>query len=216
MSATGHISRHERDRGPVVLIGSLGGLEAVCTVLGDLPETFTRPIVVLLHRLRRSRPDMLAPLLQRYTTLPVRLATPDMCLTGPGVTVIPRGKTATFSTGYRLVLEDTDRVGGGDVLLSSAATVGGRDVLGVVLTGMLRDGARGVREVKRHGGRVLVEDPDTARASGMPSAAIATGCIDFVLPLRRIAAGIIALTMAPGAADLLAVPTPPWASLQQA
>jgi two-component system, chemotaxis family, protein-glutamate methylesterase/glutaminase len=86
-------------------------------------------------------------------------------------------------------------------------------MIGVVLTGMLKDGTKGVRAVKRHGGRVLAQDPATARASGMPSSAIATGCVDFVLPMHRIAPALVALTMAPGAAELLTVPTPPWASL---
>lgn len=78
---------------------------------------------------------------------------------------------------------------------------------------MLYDGTRGVRAIKRNGGRVLVQDPSTARAASMPSSAIATGCVDFVLPLARIGPALIALTMAPGGADLLAVPTPSWARL---
>jgi hypothetical protein len=61
-----------------------------------------------------------------------------------------------------------------------------------VLSGMLRDGTEGIRAVKRHGGRVLAQDPATARAAGMPSSALATGCVDFVLPPRRIAAALIA------------------------
>jgi two-component system chemotaxis response regulator CheB len=65
---------------------------------------------------------------------------------------------------------------------------------------MLHDGARGVRLVKRHGGRVLAQDPATARAGSMPSSAIATGCVDFVLPPHRLAAALVALTMAPGGA----------------
>ena len=86
-------------------------------------------------------------------------------------------------------------------------------MIGVVLTGMLRDGTTGVRAVKRHGGRVLAQDLATARAGSMPSSAIATGCVDFVLPLHRIATALVALTMAPGAAELFTVPIPPWASL---
>jgi two-component system chemotaxis response regulator CheB len=86
-------------------------------------------------------------------------------------------------------------------------------MIAVVLTGMLDDGARGVRAVKRHGGRVLVEDPQTARASSMPAHAIATGCVDFTLPNHRIAAALLTLAVAPGGAELFAVPTPAWASL---
>ena len=47
----------------------------------------------------------------------------------------------------------------------------------------------------------------------MPASAIATGCVDFVLPPHRLAAALIALTMAPGAAALLSVPAPHWAAL---
>jgi hypothetical protein len=67
-----------------------------------------------------------------------------------------------------------------------------------VLTGLLRDGAQRIRAIKRRGGRVLVQDPTAARAAGMPSAIIATGCVDFVLPLDRIAPALVALTIAPG------------------
>ena len=63
-----------------------------------------------------------------------------------------------------------------------------RRLVAIILTGMQTDGAQGVRDVKRRGGRVLVQDPATARASGMPSAALATGCVDFVLPAARIGA----------------------------
>ena len=47
----------------------------------------------------------------------------------------------------------------------------------------------------------------------MPSAALATGCVEHVLPLSLVARALIAYTMAPGAADLLAVPVSPWARL---
>ena len=101
----------------------------------------------------------------------------------------------------------------GDAVLAGAAQAVGAGLIAVVLTGMLRDGADGVRAVKRRGGRVLVQDPETAQASGMPLSAIATGCIDFVLPVPHIAPALVALTVAPGAGDLLAVRPPSWARL---
>jgi two-component system chemotaxis response regulator CheB len=82
-----------------------------------------------------------------------------------------------------------------------------------VLTGRLSDGSEGVRAVKRHGGRVLVQEPETARASSMPSSSIATGCVDFVLPAEKMGQALIALTMAPGGADLLRVAAASWARL---
>jgi two-component system chemotaxis response regulator CheB len=99
----------------------------------------------------------------------------------------------------------------GDALLRSSADT--TPTVAVILTGSLADGAEGCRAVKRAGGRVLVQDPAAARASSMPANAIATGCTDFVLPLEKISAALLALTTAPGAAELLTVPLPPWARL---
>ena len=79
--------------------------------------------------------------------------------------------------------------------------------------GMLHDGAEGVRAVKRYGGRVIAQDPATACAPGMPAAAIATGCTDFVLSPERIPYALITLAMAPGGAELFSVPLPHWAKI---
>lgn len=211
-------SRHSGPSGPfgvVVMIGSLGGLESTSTVLAGLPENFAVPIVVLQHSRVRDQPEVLHRLLQRRSRLPVRMGETGIRLDRPGVTVIPRGQSANVQRDYQLSMLPADALGGGDELMASLARSAGSAVIGVVLTGMLRDGAEGVRAIKRHGGRVLVEDPSTARASGMPSAAIATGCIDFVLEADRIPAALVALTMAPGAADLLAVATPAWATMHR-
>jgi two-component system chemotaxis response regulator CheB len=60
---------------------------------------------------------------------------------------------------------------------------------------------------------VFVQDPDDAEAPGMPNAALATGCVEHALPLALVAPALVSYVMAPGAADLLAVPVPPWARL---
>jgi two-component system chemotaxis response regulator CheB len=58
-----------------------------------------------------------------------------------------------------------------------------------------------------------VQDPDDAEAPGMPNAALATGCVEHTLPLSLVAPALVTYIMAPGGADLLAVPVPPWARL---
>lgn len=215
VSATGHSTRHATFD-LVVLVASLGGLDAISAVLAGLPHRFPTPVVVLQH-LRDSPPaqshQRLARLLQRRTVLPVHTTLDQSALSRPGVSVLPGGHTARFTATRRVEPRPADRLGGGDALLASAADTYGASLIAVVLTGCLRDGAEGVRAVKRHGGRVLVQDPTTAPAPSMPRAAIATGCVDFVLPPSRLASALTALTMAPGAADLLTVPTPHWAQL---
>ena len=74
-----------------------------------------------------------------------------------------------------------------DAMFASLADIYGARLLAVVLTGMGNDGSKGVRAVKKAGGEVLAEAEDSAVVFGMPREAIATGQVDKVLPLSRMA-----------------------------
>lgn len=198
--------------GRVIVVASLGGLEATSTVLAGLPAGYEVPIVVMQHRRRTAdEHDPLAAILAHRTPLPVQVAEHDAAANQPGITVVPAQTAATIDESGRWAVESSAALRPGDLLLSSSAQL--TPTVAVILTGSLDDGADGCRAVKRGGGRVLVQDPATARASSMPANAIATGCVDFVLSPERIGAALLALTTAQGAADLLAVPLPPWARL---
>ncbi|MGY1704370.1 chemotaxis protein CheB [Geodermatophilus sp. SYSU D00697] len=194
----------------VVLAASTGGVRALRTVVAGLPPTFPVPVLVVQHRSPGPR-DLLTDLLRASAPLPVRTA--ETGPVQPGVTVLPPGRTADLAGDGSLTVLPSATTEQADRLFAGAARAFGRRVLAVVLTGRLSDGAAGVREVRRAGGRVLVQDPAEAEAPGMPSAALATGCVEHVLPLRMVAPALVAFVMAPGAADLLAVPVAPWASL---
>ncbi|OBG17928.1 MULTISPECIES: chemotaxis protein CheB [Mycobacterium avium complex (MAC)] len=212
MSATRHTDGFA-PFGRVVLVASQGGMKALTTVVAGLPESFPLPVVLAQHRRAvPNRPDVLAEVVSRHCHLPVRVASHGEASNAPGVTIVPAGTIATIDDCDLWSLTTPScNVGIGDaVLMSSAAAA---RTIAVILTGRLTDGAAGCRVVKRGGGRVLVQDPFTAEASSMPATAIATGCADFVLPLKRLATAVLALTTAPGAAELLTVPIPPWACL---
>lgn len=187
-------------------------MQAITAVLASLPPTYPIPIAVVQHRRRTPAGDLLAPILARRTKLPTRVAEPGTTANQVGITVVPPQTTATIDDAGRWVVNDdtADATPGDALLISSARTT---PTVAVILTGLLGDGAEGCRAVKRGGGRVLAQDPATARAESMPANAIATGCADFVLPPDRLGTALLALTTAPGAADLLAVPLPPWARL---
>jgi two-component system, chemotaxis family, protein-glutamate methylesterase/glutaminase len=199
--------------GRVVLVASLGGVDAFSTVLAGLPATFPVPIAIAQHRKPSTNgDDALTQILARHTSLPVRTARHGASAHESGATIVSAGVSAAIdANGSWALTSATDATAVGDpLLLSSAEEV---PTIAVILTGRLADGANGCRAVKRNGGRVLIQDPADAKAPSMPSHAIATGCADFVLPLNRLATAVLALTTAPGAADLLSVPLPPWASL---
>jgi two-component system chemotaxis response regulator CheB len=197
----------------VVVVASLGGLPVISALVAGLPPEFPVPVLVLQHRPLGTDPARLPWLLGRRTALPVRGARPGISAFLPGVTVIPGGYAAAVNSAKRLHLAESHNLGADALLVSAAETASDGAVIAVVLSGMLRDGATGVRAVKRHGGRVLAQDPVTAEAPGMPLSALATGCVDFLLPPNRLACGLVALAMAPGGAELLTVPLPHWAKI---
>jgi two-component system chemotaxis response regulator CheB len=181
-------------------------------VLSGLPSHFPAAIVVLLHRRVRDGRDHLPDVLGRRTSLPVKTLDSPAELDVGCVHVLPPGMALTSSSGPALDIEPVEGWRTADATMAAVAEHYGSGSIGVVLSGRLDDGARGVRAIKRAGGRVVVQDPADAAAPSMPAAAMATGSVDLVVPLRLIGQALVALTMAPGGADLLRTPRAPWAS----
>lgn len=195
-----------------MVAASLGGPAAVTRTLSGLPADFPASVLVVQHRTPAVDASLVTSL-QRRAALPVRAAEDGQPVTEPGITVLPARHTATVDDDGRLVLAATESFLQADALLGAVSRRHGARAMAVILTGRLYDGAAGVRHVKAAGGRVLVEDPGTAQAGDMPSAALATGCADLVMPLSHMARAIVALTMAPGAAELFRTPPSPWATM---
>src|SRR5437763_924035 len=90
----------------------------------------------------------------------------------------------------RVSLDDGPRIGGyrpcADLTFDSAADYAGPMSIGIILTGMGNDGAKGVQTVKNVGGHVIAQDESTAVIFGMPQEAIKTGAVDQILPIEVI------------------------------
>jgi two-component system, chemotaxis family, protein-glutamate methylesterase/glutaminase len=178
----------------VGLAGSAGGLAAIIHILSALPEEIDAAVLVVMHLLpdhRSNLPEVLA----RNTDLQVSAA-------GDGDVIEP-GHVYVATPDTHLLVDETGRLcldagplvrhvrPAADNLFRSMATSYGADALAVVLTGTGFDGADGVEAVKSAGGHVVVQDPESSEHSGMPNAAIATGCVDEVLPLAKIPRAIL-------------------------
>ena len=182
----------------VVAIGtSWGGLAAMTKLLGDLPADFAIPVVVVQHRGKDSE-HLLVQLLQDTTDLQVCEIEDKDPLTPGRVHVAPANYHVLIENGYAsLTIEEPVRFSRPsiDVMFSSAADTYRTAAIGVVLTGANEDGARGLAQVVKRGGRALVQDPKTAEIPIMPAAAIRAVPTAEVLPLEALAPRLIRLSL---------------------
>jgi two-component system chemotaxis response regulator CheB len=185
--------------GIVAIAASAGGITALGRVLNGLPAGFGVPVVVVQHLDPRHK-TIIAEVLGRRAQLPVRLAAHDERAEPGIIYVAPPNHHLLVEADCMLTLSSSELVHflrpSADLLFESVAGSYGRRAIACVLTGTGRDGAMGVSAVKARGGTVIVEDPALAEFSGMPEAAVATGAVDFVLPLDEIASVIIGLVKA--------------------
>ncbi|WP_205699341.1 chemotaxis protein CheB [Conexibacter sp. SYSU D00693] len=183
-----------RDAGrDVVVVGaSAGGVEALQTLLRDLPADLPAAVLVVLH-LSAAGESVLARILDRVTPLYCAPAADGELLRHGRVYVAPPG-THLLVEPDRVRLSYGPRENGHrpavDPLFRSAADVFDGRVCGIVLTGTRDDGTAGLAHVKRRGGYALVQAPEDAAYPGMPSSAIGAVVVDEVLPVADLGAAL--------------------------
>jgi two-component system chemotaxis response regulator CheB len=194
----------------VVIAASFGGREALEQVLGPLPPDFPAPLLVVRH-VDPNSAGYLPALLARRTRLSVKHAEPGERLRAGTVYVAPPGRHLLVVDGGRCSLSDEPRVNfarpAADRLFTSAVESFGARTLGVVLTGFLHDGAAGAAAIRRLGGVVLAQDPETCAAPDMPLAAIGRGAVHLTMPPAALAAALVSLVAVPGVPEVFGLKT---------
>lgn len=174
----------------VAIAASLGGPKALRTLLTALPAPFPTPVVICQHITSGFTHD-LARWLASETRRPVIEAAETVPLEPGMIYIAPSDAHMVVRPGPVIELDNRPPVGGFrpscDLLLRSAAEVYGSLAIGAVLTGMGRDGAKGLQAIRLAGGHTLAQDKATSVVFGMPAEAIALGAAEKVLPLEAIA-----------------------------
>jgi two-component system chemotaxis response regulator CheB len=186
--------------GRIVAIGaSTGGVEAVLAILSSFPK-LCPPTIVTLH-LPSPFTKTFVQRLDRLCQPEVREATDGAPLTPGRVYVAPGTYThleVARGEPLRCALRGGDPVSGHrpsvDALFLSIAKAAGPKSVGVILTGMGADGARGLLEMRKAGARTLGQDEATCVVYGMPKSAFQMGAVEKQSPLNRIAADIGEMT----------------------
>ena len=179
---------------------STGGPETLAKMLPDLVGKTKAPIFIVQHNLN-GLSGYMADSLTRRLGQSVSEAQENMAVVPGGVYMAQSGSHmilrqpgGIITIGLSDAPPENHSRPAVDVFLRSASAVYGPTLVSAIMTGMLDDGAKGVRVVKRAGGFVIAQDQATSVIWGMPRAAIETGCVDLVLPLDKLASALLELT----------------------
>jgi two-component system chemotaxis response regulator CheB len=182
----------------VAIASSAGGLHALTQVLGGLPESFGASVVSVQHLDPRHR-SLMPEILTRRSRLPVSLGVDGMVVQPGHVYLAPPDHHLLINRDGTISLTQTELVNfvrpSADLLFESVAAAYGERAIAVVLSGAGKDGSIGVTAVKKRGGTVIVQDEASSEFFGMPSAAIRTGTVDFVLAVDEIARALVTLVL---------------------
>jgi two-component system chemotaxis response regulator CheB len=189
----------------VLAIGaSTGGPQALATLLSELPAELDTAVVVVQH-MADGFIEGLASWLDGLCPLPVTVGASGRRLQPGTVTVAPSGLNLVVHKELRVTTEEPPRsqyhVPGIDVTFSSIADVVGEDAVGLLLTGMGRDGAAGLKRMRDRGAFTVAQDEATCAVYGMPAAAMAANAVDRQLPLGDISAALRQLILVPPRVD---------------
>lgn len=190
----------EKSRQPIIAIGaSTGGTEAIREVLMALPEQMP-PIVITQH----IPAAFSAPFAQRMNAmskLSVYEAEDGQYILPNHVYIAPGNQHLIVeSVGGKLIcrLNDGPAVNrhkpSVDVMFRSVAMVCGSYAIGVLLTGMGDDGAKGMKELQQSGAKTIAQDEKTSVVWGMPGEAVKLNAADYILPLQDVASKLLVFT----------------------
>ena len=185
----------QRDVRLVAVGASTGGPQALLTVLSGLPADFAPAVLVVQHMAEGFIPG-LAAWLDGLVPLPVLVGEHGRRLAPGTVTIAPSGGNLLVQDDRLRVVTEPPAPGqfhvpGVDASFTSVATALGPAACGVLLTGMGRDGAAGLKLMRERGAVTIGQDEATSAVFGMPAAAAALGAVEHQLPVDQIAATVL-------------------------
>jgi len=189
------VRRDPRRTAPVVVIGaSTGGPPALASLLGGLPVELPAPVVVVQH-MATGFVEGLAGWLDGVVDLPVSVALHGDRLRPGHVVVAPSDGNLVLGPGLRIEIEDPRpnqlHIPEVDRTMRSVAQVCGDRAVGVLLTGMGRDGASGLLALRRAGAFTVAQDESSSAVWGMPAAAMSIDAASVELALPDIPTAVV-------------------------
>lgn len=189
-----HEQRNNR-RDIIVIGGSAGALEELKKMAAQLPANLPAAVFVTVH-VSRDMPSILPEILSRAGPLPARHPMDREAIRHGVIYLAPTDFHLLVEPGYVRVsrgLRGNRHRPAIDPMFRSAARAYGSRVVAVVLSGLLDDGAVGLKAVRMSEGLAIVQDPAEAAWAGMPCRAIEYAGADFILPMTKIISRLVEL-----------------------
>lgn len=183
----------------VVAIGSsAGGLEALSQFVSALPQQLGCFYVIAQH-ISPTHQSMLAEILARETSLPVREIVAEECPQPDVIYIIPPGNNMVFEQGHFHLLPPLSDAPKPSVnlLFESIAVEFKERAVGIILSGTGSDGTRGLQAIKSAGGITFVQEPETAKYEGMPRSAMNACAVDRILSPEQMGSELARLVLVP-------------------
>ena len=190
----GIVAKSFDSEGKVIAMGaSTGGPQALTEILSRLPEDI--PPTLIVQHMPEGFTKAFAEHLDEKCQFKVKEAENGDRISKGLALVAPGGYHMLVTKNGRILLDKGPLIHNVrpavDPMMFSVAEAYGSKVVGVLLTGMGRDGAKGMKAIKEKGGTTIAQDEKTCVVFGMPKAAIGEGCVDIVLPLHKIPKEIV-------------------------
>lgn len=180
-----------------IVIGvSSGGMTALKYLFSALPFDFGLPVIVVQHVSARSDNKWIE-ILNDLSNLNIKEADEKESIKPGNVYIAPANYHLLIEKEKTFSLTIDERVNFArpsiDVLFESAAEAYKNKLIGIILTGSNNDGTNGIKRIKESGGLAIIQDPETAKSTYMPSSAISAIQSDYILSLENIAQLLIKL-----------------------
>lgn len=193
----------------IIAIGaSTGGTEAIKDVLMQLPADM--PGIVMTQHMPAGFTHSFAQRLNKLTRLHVAEAKDGQRILPGHAYLAPGGfhlVVTRYGADYVIKLTESEPVHrhrpAVDVMMESVASAGGKNVIGILLTGMGKDGAQGMLSIRKHGGYTIAQDEASCIVYGMPKEAVSVGGVDSIVNLDEIGAAILDKLKTMGAGNRL-------------
>ncbi len=177
----------------ISIAASTGGPPAVTHVLSHLPSNI--PPILIVQHMPKGVTKLFAESLNQSCKFKVKEAEEGDYIQENLALLAPGGFHMVVTKSGKISLNQDPPVNyvrpAADVMMKSTAEVYGDNNIGVVLTGMGSDGAKGIKAIKEKGGATIAQDEKSCVIFGMPNMAIQTGCVDVIAPLDRIPRAIV-------------------------